>query len=171
MFIRVIYKGVMILQNDKTEFIDKTIGRYSDMLFRISIIMLQNYADSEDAVQNTFIKYFTKAPVFSDDEHKKAWLITVCTNCCQDILRRRNNQPHTDLDKIKEVYIPDNDSGILEALLLVEEKHRLVLTLHYLEGYSVREIAAMIGKTQSAVKMRLQKGRRLLKEIYEREFC
>ena len=46
------------------------------------------------------------------------------------------------------------------------EKFRIVLTLYYVEEYKVEEIAKIIGKTQSAVKMRLQKGRRLLKEKY-----
>ena len=49
------------------------------------------------------------------------------------------------------------------------EKFRLVLVLHYVEGYRVEEIARIVGRTPSAVKMRLQKGRRLLKEAYQKE--
>ena len=46
----------------------------------------------------------------------------------------------------------------------VPEKFRIVLTLHYVEGYKVDEIAKMLGRTSSAVKMRLAKGRKLLEE-------
>ena len=45
-----------------------------------------------------------------------------------------------------------------------------VLVLYYVEGYRTEEIAKIIGKSTSAVKMRLQKGRRLLEDIYRREY-
>ena len=61
-----------------------------------------------------------------------------------------------------------SETGILDSLMLLPEKFRMVLFLYYVEEYGVQEIANMIGKTPSAVKMRLQKGRRLLKEAYER---
>lgn len=54
---------------------------------------------------------------------------------------------------------------------MVPEKFRIVLTLHYIEEYKVNEIAKIIGKSSSAVKMRLQKGRKLLEDIYRKEFA
>ena len=63
-----------------------------------------------------------------------------------------------------------HDSGILEALTMVPEKFRLVLTLYYIEEYRIEDIAKIIGRTTSAVKMRLQKGRKLLEEIYRKEY-
>ena len=53
--------------------------------------------------------------------------------------------------------------------MTLPEKYKVVLLLHYVEGYSTKEIAEMIDKTTSAVKMRLQKGRILLKEAYGKE--
>ena len=53
---------------------------------------------------------------------------------------------------------------------MVPEKFRIVLTLYYVEEYKVNEIADIIGKTSSAVKMRLKKGRKLLENIYRKEF-
>ena len=53
--------------------------------------------------------------------------------------------------------------------MTVPEKYRIVMLLHYVEGYPTDEIAQMIGKTPSAVKMRLQKGRKLLKKAYREE--
>jgi len=60
------------------------------------------------------------------------------------------------------------DTGILEALMSLPEKLRVVLTLYYVEEYSIETIAKVIGRTTSAVKMRLQKGRKLLEEIYRK---
>ena len=54
--------------------------------------------------------------------------------------------------------------------MTLPEKYRLVLVLHYVEEYPVADIARLIGRTPSAVKMRLQKGRKLLEETYRKEF-
>jgi len=50
------------------------------------------------------------------------------------------------------------------------EKYKKVLYLYYVEEYRVEDIAGIIGKTASAVKMRLKKGRQLLEEKYRKEF-
>lgn len=164
-------KEVINLSNDtENTYIEKQIETYGDMLFRISFVMLRNYADSEDAVQNTFLKYFSKAPWFRDEEHRKAWLITVCTNDCIDILRKRKSHHEVNLQQTKQFCREISDSGIMEALMKVDEKYRIVLMLYYIDEYKIKDIAQIIGRTPSAVKMRLQKGRKLLKEIYEREF-
>lgn len=142
---------------------------YGNMLFRLCLITLGNASDAEDAVQETFIKYLQKAPVFQSEEHEKAWLITVATNQCRDVLRFRNRHPVVDVEEIKEFAGDVSDSGILDVLMTLPDKFRTVLVLYYVEEYRIEEIAKIIGRTNSAVKMRLQKGRRLLREAYEKE--
>ena len=150
--------------------IETLISQYGDMLFRLCLIMLKNESDAEDAIQETYIKYFQKAPLFDSKEHQKAWLIRVATNKCRDMLRFRVRHPQIDDEDISK-FIPDSsDSGILEALTMVPEKFRLVLTLYYIEEYRIEDIANIIGRSSSAVKMRLQKGRKLLEDIYRKEY-
>ena len=72
-------------------------------------------------------------------------------------------------DELTELGATDEHALVLDALMALPEKFRLVLTLHYVEGYSTSEIAGMIGRTPSAVKMRLQKGRRLLEDTLGKE--
>jgi len=132
--------------------------------------MLKNHADAEDAVQETFIKYMQKDPVFTSSEHKKAWLITVSANKCRDMLRKRGRTVDESEEILKNIAVDEESSGILEALFELPEKFRFVMTLHYVEEYKVDEIAKIIGKSSSAVKMRLQKGRILLKELYRKEY-
>lgn len=150
--------------------IEEIMDNYGNMLFRLCLITLGNASDAEDAVQETFIKYLQKAPEFADSEHEKAWLIKVATNKCRDILRFKNRHPVVNIDEINEFTKDSSDSGILEALMTLPDKFRIVLVLYYVEEYSVREISRVIGKTESAVKMRLQKGRRLLSEAYRKEY-
>lgn len=150
--------------------IETILKQYGDTLYRLCIIMLKNNADAEDAVQETILSYYRKAPAFRDGEHEKAWLIRVATNKCRDILRFRKRHPQLDDGNISEAAYNPSDSGILEALTALPEKYRLVLTLYYIEEYRIEEIAKMINRTPSAVKMRLQKGRRLLETRYREEY-
>lgn len=152
------------------EDIEAMINTYGDQLYRLCVILLKNESDAEDAVQETFIRYFQKAPLFENSEHRRAWLIRVATNCCRDLLRYHVRHPQIDDDFLAKIACDSSDSGILEALTALPEKYRLVLTLYYVEEYSTQTIAKIIGRTPSAVKMRLQKGRKLLKELYRKEY-
>ena len=55
------------------------------------------------------------------------------------------------------------------ALRVLNEKQRMCVLLHYIEGYSVREVAGMLGIGESAVKVRLMRGRNKLKELLSEE--
>ena len=149
---------------------EKAVQKYGDMLFRICLVMLKNPHDAEDAVSDTILKYIQKAPVFSNDSHEKAWLIRVAQNRCRDVYRSLSRHPQANINELN-AYIDDTEnSGITEALMEIPEKFRIVMVLHYVEEYTPDEIAKIIKKTPSAVKMRLQKGRKLLKKIYREEY-
>lgn len=150
--------------------IETTINKYGDMLYRLCILMLKNESDAEDAVQETMIKYYRKAPAFEDDEHEKAWLIRVAANQCRDLLRFRTRHPQIDAEYLDNIGCEITESGILEALTALPEKYRLVLTLYYVEECRIEDIAKIIHRTASAVKMRLQKGRKMLEKIYREEY-
>lgn len=152
------------------ESIERILNTYGDRLYRLCLVMLKNEADAEDAVQETILKYLQKHPKWKDSEHEKAWLLSVATNKCRDMLRFHTRHPQVCIDELKETCSEIRDNTVLEALMAVPEKYRLVLVLHYVEGYSTAEIGKIIGRTPSAAKMRLQKGRQLLGDIYRREY-
>ena len=153
-----------------TDELERVMQTYGNMLLRTALITLGNASDAEDAVQDTLIKYMQKAPEFLEKEHEKAWLLKVVSNTCKDILRFRGRHQTVNLEEIQEFSKEMQDTGILEALMSLPEKFRVVLTLYYVEEYSIETIAKVIGRTTSAVKMRLQKGRKLLEEIYRKEY-
>lgn len=158
-------KGVKIMNKS----IESIVNEYGTMLYRISFTMLGNNFDAEDAVQETFIKYIKKSPDFDSAEHEKAWLIRVVTNKCRDILRFRFKYLPLDLDSLKDCVIDEKDERIISALYALPKKFKTVLYLYYVQEYKINEIASIIEKTPSAVKMRLQKGRKILKKIYLEE--
>ena len=154
------------LQGDN---IEKVVLKYSNMIFKICLVALCNEHDAKDAVQETFYKYIKKTKKFENEEHEKAWLITVATNICKNMLRFKFMHPQIDINSLYDYYELEEDGEILEDLMSIPYKFKIVMVLHYVEGYKVDEIAKIIGKTPSAVKMRLQKGRKLLKQEYLRE--
>ncbi len=157
------------MQNLSADNIENLVHTYGDVLYRLCYVILKSESDAEDVVQETIIKYIEKKPTLKDYEHTKAWLITVAKNKCRDILRYKQRHSHIDIDNMREVPVQSSEIGILEILMTLPEKFRIVLMLYYVEEYKIDEIAEIVGKTPSAVKMRLQKGRKLLKEKYKKE--
>ncbi|MBQ2901379.1 MAG: RNA polymerase sigma factor [Agathobacter sp.] len=157
-------------RNEKQEF-ETAYGRYADMLYRLSFSYMKNKEDAEDVVQEVFTKYFCGLHLPMNPEQEKAWFLRVTINQCHDTLRKRGYRLHASLDEVTEVVAQEEtDTGDLQdALQKLPEKNRGVVMLHYLEGYSVDEIAKILQISSSAVKMRLKRGRAFLKEELEKE--
>jgi RNA polymerase sigma factor (sigma-70 family) len=152
---------------------DELYSKYGDMLFRVCFSILLNQFDAEDALQGVFYKYIVKSPYLNDLEHAKAWLLHVATNHCRDVLRRRKVRAYIGLEEIAE--LPDEDtlerfgideeSGeVLKKLFALPEKYKTVMLLHYLENQSIKTIAESLRLSESAVKMRLSRGREMLRK-------
>lgn len=154
--------------NDELSYVEFAVEKYSRMLFRISYSILLNEQDAEDALQETFIRYMTKAPLFRDSEHEKAWLIRVVTNLSKNMTRFRLHQSAHSTDELQSIGIDENDKGVFEAVMHLPVKYRTVLDLYYIEGYKANEIAGILGISDAAVRKRLQYGRMLLKKELER---
>lgn len=137
------------------------------MLFKICLVILGNEQDVQDAIQDTFYRYLNIQPEFSDEEHEKAWLIRVAVNISKDMRRFQQRHPSISMEQLEEYYISKEEGGILEELLKLPYKLKIVIYLHYIEGYQINEIASMLNISISAVKKRMQRGRERLKLLYE----
>lgn len=150
----------------KEERVKEIAQAYSNLLYRICLVMLRN---PQDAVQESFCRYLEKNVVFTSKEHEKAWLLTVANNICRDILRFRLRHPKVDIEEVVTGYLPEEDSGVLEELMKLPPPIKSVVYLHYIEGYKITEIAKMLKVSESAVKKRLQRGREQLRIQMEME--
>lgn len=144
--------------------IREAVMKYSDTLYKICIVILCNEQDAQDAIQDTFCRYLEKKQKFYDEEHEKAWLIRVATNICRDIIRFRLRHPKISIDELENTLIAPEQKETLKELLELPLKQKTVIYLHYVEGYQVKEIADILGITESAVKTRLLRGRRQIRE-------
>ncbi len=154
--------------NDERRHIEYAVEKYSQMLFRICYSILDNKHDAEDALQETFLKYMTKAPLFEDSEHEKAWLIKVATNISKNMCRFNNRHAAENLEELRSIGVSDDDRDIFELIMRLPSKYKIVLDLYYIEGYKANEIAKITGASPVTVRKRLQYGRKLLKSELER---
>lgn len=149
--------------------LERIVDTYGNMLFRICLVILCNESDAEDAVQDTIIKYLSKSPTFNDSEHEKAWLITVATNRCKNMRRYNIIRRHLDINDLQLYCENEENYGVLDTLVKLPHKHKMVLLLHYVEGYKVEEIARILNISAVAVKKRLQRGRDFIRKNYLEE--
>ena len=156
------------IKNRHTPDFDTVYNTYADLLYRVALAQLGTAADAEDAVQDVFIKYMTKAPVFFSDDHEKAWLIRVTVNRCHDIARTKTTHAAVSLDEITELAAEDDSEvrELMDTLSRLPEKYRETVTLHCLEGFSLSETASILGISLSGAKMRLSRAREMLKELH-----
>ncbi len=151
-----------------SKYIKVLVDKYSNMIFRICYGVLCNRDDAEDALQDTFLKYLTKAPEFQDDEHEKAWLIRVATNISKNMSIVRYRRKTIVTDELVDIGVTNEDRYVFEAISELPVKFKIAMMLYYIEGYSVKEVSKIISVSEDAVRKRLQKGRELLKLKIER---
>ncbi len=148
--------------------IENILEKYADTVYRIAFARTKNAHDAEDIMQEVFMRFIKRAPVFQSEEHEKAWFIRVAVNCSKSLLsspwRNRVSEEKTDTP-----YFDTGKSEVWYAVASLPEKTRVVIHLYYYEDMSVAEIASATGKSQSAVKTTLHRGRQRLKEILTNE--
>ena len=128
--------------------VNRAIEQYSDMIRRLCMIHLKNYADTEDIFQTVFLKYVLSSVSFESKEHEKAWFIRVTINACKDLLksfiRSRTISLDERIEQPSEMSVDDRD--VLEAVLSLPQKYKDVVYLHYYEDYTALQISRILGK-------------------------
>lgn len=142
---------------------DRVYETYGPSLYRFCLLQMKNPADAEDVLQDVFVKRLYQAPRFKSPEHERSWLYRVALNLCRDQWRR-SRRSELPLEAAAGVSLPLAELSLLDQVSNLPEKQRTVLHLHYYQGYSLQEIARLLGVTVPAVKMRLKRGREALRK-------
>ena len=146
--------------------------RWGDSLYRAAFAVCRNPQDAEDVVQDTLLAYFRSDKQFESDEHIRAWLIRVAVNKAKNAtvcFWRRNRRSLEDyMDAL--TFEDEDDRDLMDAVLRLPERYRIVLHLFYYEDYSIREIASLLNLGEGAVKSRLSRGRQQLRRTLTEEW-
>ncbi len=135
----------------------------AERLHRISYLILGREADCEDAVQEALMRAWLNMGRLRDEAYFETWLIRILINESKRILRGRARHPSVEIPESLPAPDPP-DPALRDAVLSLDSGLRIPIVLHYLEGYGMAEIAAMLGLPESTIKYRLRRGRELLRQ-------
>ena len=167
-----IYLQLMESDEDKQRFTALYEAHHA-RVEQIALHILQDPHDAEDAVQNTFfqiIRHFEKIYEIPCDK-LHFWIVSIVKNESLTILRKKKRTLST--EDWDDFPAPPGDSfGYRELVRLfsaLPETYRTTLELYFLAGYSCREIAQSFGISESTVTTRVSRGRKLLRDMIEKE--
>jgi len=160
-------------------------------LYTAALRMTRNPSDAEDLVQETYLKAYRAFASFQEGTNVKAWLYRILTNTYINSYRAKKRRPEeTDIDDVENLYLYRRLGGlegaeagrsaedevldhfteteVKEAIEALPEQFRLAVLLGDVEGFSYKEIAAILDVPIGTVMSRLHRGRRALqKQLYE----
>lgn len=144
--------------------------RHVDTVYRVCFSFLHNRTDTEDMVQNVFLKLMSIDKTVESHEHEKAWLIVTASNMCKNSIKHwwRKNVRLEDYEGLKTNDMEQTDMTCL-AILELPDKYKTVIYLYYYEGYQTGETAKILDKPASTVRNHLMEGRKILKKKLEGE--
>ena len=152
--------------------VQELVALYRDNLFAAAFNVCGNAQDAEDVVQDTFIQYYTIKKEFDDGQHIRAWLFRVAINKAKNTVRtfwRRNRLSLEDYMETLVFETPES-ADLFEVVMKLPEKYRIVIHLFYYEEYTVSEIADILKLSESNVKVRLSRGRGLLRNALKEDW-
>lgn len=155
-----------LLSGDTTAVVE----RYESMVYGIALTHTACRGDADDVFQDVFLTYHRRQPSCRSEEHRKAWLITTALNCSRKVASsswRTRVVPLTrDAEQLPEQFrfATDEQNVLFKALRALPETYRTVLHLFYFEDLPVARIAQVTGIEPGAVKMRLSRGRALMRD-------
>ena len=129
------------------------------MLYRIACALLRSEADRQDAMQETALKAWKNRASLREEQYFRTWISRIMVNECHNL--HRKNSRYVPVEELPDRPAPD--SGEQETRLMLEslpEKQRVPLVLHYLEGFSLEEIAQVQHISLALVKYRMHQARK-----------
>lgn len=143
---------------------DLIVDKYSDMIFRLAYQNLYSIPDAEDVVQDVFLKLLKSNKAFESMEHVKAWLIRVTVNQCLDYKKSFYRKNVVSLEN-QEIPLKENEQRVIEEIFQLPTEESSIIYMYYYEGYTIREIAEILGKKQNTVNSKLTRARKKLKKL------
>lgn len=141
-------------------------------LYRVARGYLIRPQDCADAVQEAILKAWRARHALRQEAYFKTWLTRILINECKSMLRRKKPLlPFEDLENLPAPS-PSADLDLEKALYALSEKYRLVVLMHYKDGYTLEEIARVLGVPVGTVKARLSRARDKLRQaLQDEEVC
>ncbi len=172
----------LYLQTQHSEYFSVLYQRYASKVFGKCLSILKDYDEAKDAVQDIFVKIMTNLASFGERAQFSTWIYSITYNYCIDIIRKKKKEKTLFTDDIERVpdiaaeEVPDEFLLAMEVkrlktiLELLPHSDRMILLMKYQDDMSIRDISEVMGKTESAVKMKIKRAKHKAQELYYKEF-
>ena len=167
----------LVLEGNTNAFAE-LVNRYKDLVFTLSLKVLQNREEAEEAAQDTFVKIFKSLDKFKGESKFSTWIYKITYNNCLDRLKKQkrirpvvaiNEFTEHEVKSLMNVLdtIEDNERKqmIKSCLDLLPPEESFLLTLYYFNENSLKEIAEVMGINENNVKIKLYRSRKKLTGI------
>ena len=163
------------LQGDQAAF-GKLVRAYERPVYNLTYRMLGDPAEAEDAAQETFLRAYTKLATYQPGRKFVNWMLSIASHHCIDRLRRKSRAPQLSLDgPLPPLWLASDApppgqvvdrkqkrERVRQSLDTLPPAYRAAIVLRYWYGMPYREIAGVMNTTESAIKSRLHRARRML---------
>lgn len=145
--------------------------RLEKLMYHVSYSMLRNDADCADAVQEALTRAWQKRGTLRSMDKFRPWLMRILTNTCNDLLRKQKKHRFVPLEEETVAEEPPQPPDALNAAIdQLRPEQRAVVVLHYLDGYSIADMAEMLGIPTGTAKSRLKGARESLSRLLHEEW-
>ena len=149
---------------------DILAAKYMDTIYRLAFSFLKSPADADDVTQEVLLRLYRTDREFENEEHVRNWLMKVTVNECRKIWRRPFRTHENIEDYVETLVFEDaNYRDLFEAVLHLDKVKRLTVVLYYIEGYSLKEIAEILGIPAATAGTRLSRARKELARYLKEE--
>jgi RNA polymerase sigma-70 factor (ECF subfamily) len=163
------------LQGDQAAF-GNLVQAYERPVYNLTYRMLGDAAEAEDAAQETFLRAYSKLATYQPERKFVNWLLSIASHHCIDRLRRKSRAPQLSLDgplppmwTVSDAPRPEQEVSrnqqreqVRQVLETLPADYRAAVVLRYWYGMSYQEIATTMDTTESAIKSRLHRARRMM---------
>lgn len=166
------------LRNHQSEYFGVLYKRYAGKVFSKCLSLLKDEGLAQDAMQDIFVKVYTNLSKFGERSKFSTWLYSITYNFCIDMIRRKKKEKFLFSEEIEGA--PDIIDDIEDAEILEIEVSRLkvvldnmpagdkaVLLMKYQDDLSIKDIAQVLNKSDSAVKMKLKRAKHRAQLVYK----
>ena len=146
------------------------LKRHGDSVLRCAYSYLHNMSDAEEVLQDTLVQYLRTSPELNDAQHERAWLLRVAANLSKNRLKYSAVHSTDELSEELTAEHREDLSFVWEAVKSLPVSCREAVHLFYYEGLSTAQIAHVLGRSETAVRSALHRGREKLREILREDY-
>jgi RNA polymerase sigma factor (sigma-70 family) len=169
------------LRTQRQDYFSMLYRKYADKVYRKCITLLKDQGLAEDAMQEIFVKVMLSLANFNEKAQFSTWVYSITYNFCIDIIRKQKKTKNLFVDDIERA--PDVADEIPDEFLRSMEVKRLkivldtipaddhaILLMKYQDDMSIKDIADGMGKTESAIKMKIKRAKEKAQFVYKEKF-